>query len=179
LSDTLLLKTHADEYRWAEPDAYSEFVLHLHMCSILTVTQFRTWTRYWRLELGLRKLATVFRATFSRRKRLVSTPIPYLKTHLLESCMQWFAPTRSPEPLPHALPSTRARSCSQGFFVLKCLFITVLIYDIQFLTEAIEISRLAGDKETLQHCQGCVCHRTYTDSCLVMSQSATPASTGT
>jgi hypothetical protein len=32
LSDTLLLKTHADEYRWAEPDAYSEFVpvpLHL------------------------------------------------------------------------------------------------------------------------------------------------------
>jgi anaphase-promoting complex subunit 5 len=49
------------------------------------------------------------------------------------------------------------------------LFITVLIYNIQFLTEAIEISRLAGDKETLQHCQGCVRHRTYIDSCLVMS----------
>jgi hypothetical protein len=30
-SDTLLLKTHADEYRWAEPDAYSEFVLRLHI----------------------------------------------------------------------------------------------------------------------------------------------------
>jgi hypothetical protein len=29
LSDTLLLKTHADEYRWAEPDAYSEFVPRL------------------------------------------------------------------------------------------------------------------------------------------------------
>ena len=27
-SDTLLLKTHADEYRWAEPDAYSEFAIY-------------------------------------------------------------------------------------------------------------------------------------------------------
>jgi anaphase-promoting complex subunit 5 len=34
-SDTLLLKTHADEYRWAEPDAYSESVISLHSCLVL------------------------------------------------------------------------------------------------------------------------------------------------
>jgi len=65
LSDTLLLKTHADEYRWAEPDAYSEFVPLLEVWSVLTALQFRTWARNWRLELCGRKLTAVLRATFS------------------------------------------------------------------------------------------------------------------
>jgi anaphase-promoting complex subunit 5 len=34
-SDTLLLKTHADEYRWAEPDAYSESAISLYSCLVL------------------------------------------------------------------------------------------------------------------------------------------------
>ena len=65
LSDTLLLKTHADEYRWAEPDAYSEFVPLPEIWSVLIAPQFRTWTRNWRLELRRRKLTAVLRATFS------------------------------------------------------------------------------------------------------------------
>jgi hypothetical protein len=54
------------------------------ICSILTATQIRAWTRHWRLEFGFRKLTTVFRTTFSRRKRLVSKPVPYPKTGVLE-----------------------------------------------------------------------------------------------
>lgn len=46
-SDTLLLKTHADEHRWAEPDAYSESVIALYSYLVPDPHQFRTWARDW------------------------------------------------------------------------------------------------------------------------------------
>jgi hypothetical protein len=46
-SDTLLLKTHADEYRWAEPDAYSESAISLYSSLVPNPHQFRTWARDW------------------------------------------------------------------------------------------------------------------------------------
>ena len=58
--DTLLLKTHADEYRWAEPDAYSESVISLYSCVVADPYQFRTWARDWRLKCSLRELAKIF-----------------------------------------------------------------------------------------------------------------------
>jgi anaphase-promoting complex subunit 5 len=81
--DTLLLKTHADEYRWAEPDAYSDFERGLATGDSNSASE---------------KLRRFFEQRFHEG-----------------SDSSWFAPTRTLEPLPHALPSTRACSSSQVF----------------------------------------------------------------
>ena len=46
---------------------------------------------------------------------------------------------------------------------------SLTLTSFQFLVEAIEISRLEGDKETLQLCQGFVCFCIYGDPFLTMS----------
>ncbi|KAF8478458.1 hypothetical protein DFH94DRAFT_749935 [Russula ochroleuca] len=101
--DTLLLKTHADEYRWAEPDAYSEF------------------------ERGL--------ATGDSNSA---------SENLRRFFEQRFHEGSDSGVRQHALLNLSRMHYLQHEHVAAR----------KFLTEAIEISRLAGDKETLQHCQG-------------------------
>ncbi|KAN0140851.1 hypothetical protein V8E53_001295 [Lactarius tabidus] len=101
--DTLLLKTHADEYRWAEPDAYSDF------------------------ERGL---ATGDSNVASENLRR------FFEQHFHEGSDSGVRQ--------HALLNlSRMHYLRHEHSAAR-----------KFLVEAIEISRLAGDKETLQLCQG-------------------------
>ncbi|KAH9027662.1 hypothetical protein EDB84DRAFT_1272610 [Lactarius hengduanensis] len=103
--DTLLLKTHADEYRWAEPDAYSDF------------------------ERGLATGDSNAASESLRR---------FFEQHFHEGSDSGVRQ--------HALLNlSRMHYLRHEHSAAR---------KVVFLVEAIEISRLAGDKETLQLCQG-------------------------
>ncbi|KAI0006228.1 hypothetical protein BJV74DRAFT_880515 [Russula compacta] len=101
--DTLLLKTHADEYRWAEPDAYAGFERGLATGDSNSASE------------NLRRF-------FEQRFHEGSDS--GVRQHALLNLSRMHY-------LQHEHTAAR-----------------------KFLIEAIEISRLAGDKETLHHCQG-------------------------
>ncbi|KAI9458485.1 hypothetical protein F5148DRAFT_1001378 [Russula earlei] len=101
--DTVLLKTHADEYSWAEPDAYSDFERGL--------------------AIGDSNLASENLRRFFEQRFHEGSDSGVRQHALLNLSRMHY--------LQHEHTAAR-----------------------KYLTEAIEISRLAGDKETLQHCQG-------------------------
>ncbi|KAF8258613.1 hypothetical protein EI94DRAFT_1621071 [Lactarius quietus] len=101
--DTLLLKTHADEYRWAEPDAYSDFERGL--------------------ATGDSNVASENLRRFFEQHFHEGSDSGVRQHSLLNLSRMHY--------LRHEHSAAR-----------------------KFLVEAIEISRLAGDKETLQLCQG-------------------------
>ncbi|KAH8980949.1 hypothetical protein EDB86DRAFT_2978203 [Lactarius hatsudake] len=118
--DTLILKTHADEYRWAEPDAYSESAISLYSCLVPDLYPVSNVGS--RLVTRMRPPRTCEDSSNSIFMRGVTRH--GVRQHALLNLSRMHY-------LRHEHSAAR-----------------------KFLVEAIEISRLAGDKETLQLCQG-------------------------